>query len=373
MTALDRVMLTTGGTGGHIFPALAVAEELRLRHPASHILFVGSTRGPEGDMARGAGLEFTGLPVEGVFGRGLRALRAFIKLKWSILKAWALVGRFKPQVVIGFGGYASFASVAAAWLRRVPTALHEQNSVPGMSNKMLGRLVRRVFLTFPDEMGVFDAKKTVLTGLPVRQAIQALGREGSAHAGTRRLLVLGGSQGAKAVNTAVLGMLGWLDEQSVEVRHQAGKLDYERVRQGYEEQGRDTSMVTAFISDMAEAYKWADLVLCRAGASTVAELAVAGKPCIFVPFPHATHGHQLANARALERAGGALVVEQKDVEPAPLGARILEILTDPERRERMGRAAKAWAMPDAAAGIVIEIEKLAAAQGVDNRARTARP
>ncbi|THB67501.1 MAG: undecaprenyldiphospho-muramoylpentapeptide beta-N-acetylglucosaminyltransferase [Desulfovibrio sp.] len=382
---MKRVLLTTGGTGGHIFPALAVAEELKERYPSLRILFLGSKRGPEGDLAQNAGLEFIGLPVEGVIGRGLKGIRAMFKLAVAVIRAVGVMGRFRPQVVVGFGGYASFPGVLAAWLTRRPALLQEQNSVPGVSNKLLAKFVKRVCCGFEAAKTSFPEHKAVFTGNPVRADIRAMGRKMLTGNGgeletagpegaqakpamlTRcdqvaglggRLLVLGGSQGAKAVNSAVLDMLDRLLERGVDILHQAGRMDLERVRQGYEARGVVPNPVVPFIEDMAQAYQWADLILCRAGAATVAEAAVAGKGCLFIPFPFATHNHQVANAAYLVEAGAAAMVEEKDLATVDLGGMVLDILGDGERLQTMSHKARQMGRPEAAAAVVAEMERV---------------
>lgn len=358
---MRRVIVTTGGTGGHIFPALAVAEELRARHPQARVLFVGGVRGPEARLAAEAGLEFAALPVRPVLGRGLRALAAGWWLLPGLGKALVLHGRFKPQVVVGLGGYAAFASVLAAVLRRTPTAIHEQNSVPGLTNRLLGRLVDRVMVSFPDRAGSFPATKVTWTGNPVRKSIVALARSERQEGGDRgkRLLVLGGSQGAVAVNDAVLEALPRLRQAGVEIRHQTGAHDYERVTTRYATMEGLKATVEPFIQDMAEAYAWAGLALCRAGATTVAELAVAGVPSVLIPFPHATHQHQSVNARFLEQAGAARCIEQSELPGRDLAMELIWLLENTVELERMAAAARAIGKPMAAAAVVDCLEELA--------------
>ena len=216
-----RVILTTGGTGGHIFPALAVAEQLR--REGAELLFVGSQYGSEAKLAKQAGLEFRGLPV-----RGLRSVGALWGLFRAVFMARAIVKDFRPDAVIGFGAYASFPSLVAAKLSGVPIAVHEQNAMPGLTNRMLAKLAKRVFLSLPDVTGAFDAKKSQLTGNPVREAIVESGKNAVGHPGTRRLLVMGGSQGAKAVNSVILASLERLTKAGIEIRHQTGSFDLER-------------------------------------------------------------------------------------------------------------------------------------------------
>lgn len=382
---MRRVILTTGGTGGHIFPALAVAEELSRRHPGVRILFLGGQYGPEADLAARAGLEYVGLPVRGVMGRGLRAVSAVAGMVLGVWRAMHVVRRFDPDMVVGFGGYAAFAGVLAGWLSGKPVAIHEQNAIPGLANRLLAHVARRVFLSLPDTAGAFPAQRSVTTGNPVRAAIVAVGADApvadaarpARPARTRRLLVMGGSLGARAVNEAVVAALPALRDAGVELWHQTGTADWEKVRAGYKQAGFSDARVEAFIEDVASAYRWADLVLCRAGATSVAELAVAGKPSVLVPFPFATHDHQLHNARHVADAGAALVIEQKDLAPVPGGsggipavdvARVLtQLLSDRERLADMGRAARALGRPDAAAAVVNGMEAALGERGRQGR------
>uniref|UniRef100_I2Q540 UDP-N-acetylglucosamine--N-acetylmuramyl-(pentapeptide) pyrophosphoryl-undecaprenol N-acetylglucosamine transferase n=1 Tax=Desulfovibrio sp. U5L TaxID=596152 RepID=I2Q540_9BACT len=364
---MTRLVLTTGGTGGHIFPALAVAEALRALRPDVHLLFVGAG-GPEGELATKAGLPFVGLPAKGVFGRGVKALAA----PWWMGRAFGLAVRllndFRPAVVAGFGGYAGFIPVAAARLMGIRTVIHEQNSVPGMTNKLLGRFVDRVFVTYPDEAGAFPKARTVRVGNPIRGGI-ALAASGSREPGGRRLLVLGGSQGARAVNDAVLDILPRLLAAGVSVRLQAGRADFERVKARAAEVMADlhptgrqaTVVIENFIEDMAEAYARSDLVVARAGATTLAEVTAAGKPSLLIPFPFATHDHQSVNAAFLARAGAAEVVDQKDLSAGyDLGTAVTALLGDPARLARMGQASRAAALPDAADRVAKALLDLAA-------------
>lgn len=349
--ALQRVILTTGGTGGHIFPALAVAEAIRNEWPAARVLFVGGETGPEARLCEQAGLEFLALPVRGIIGRGKRAVGAMAAMLRSVIQAMGEVKRFSPQVVAGFGGYASFPAMLAGCLQGIPTLLHEQNSVPGVSNRLLGRLAQRVLLSFPDVQQRFPAAKSTLVGNPVRQAIAALGASPRTISGENRLLVLGGSQGAIAVNDAIIGALPHFREAGVQIVHQAGAKDVDRTKAAYEAAGWDASCVHAFMDDMAAAYAWADMAVCRAGASTVFELAAAGLPAVFIPFPFATHDHQAVNARHMAEAGAAVTILQQDLASRDLSQEVLAILTNHERLTDMGQAARAWARPQAAAAI----------------------
>lgn len=357
---MNRIILTTGGTGGHIFPALAVAEEIQGRYPQAEVLFVGGRRGREGELARKAGLSFAGLSVAGVLGRGWRALGILGWLPRSVWQSWTVLRRFKPEVVLGFGGYAGFSLVLTAWLMRIPTAIHEQNGLPGATNRLLGKLVRRVLLSLPDDHRCFAPSKVVITGNPLRRGITELRGEAAGADPRRNVLILGGSQGAKALNQAVLDSLEGFEELKVRLRHQTGADDWQRVVDGYRAAGFDQSRVTPFIDDMAAAYAWADLAVCRAGATTLAELTAMGKPSVLIPFPYATHNHQMLNARRLEQAGAALVVAEEYLAETTLWAVIKDLLDIPGKLRAMGRAAAEMGRPRAAAEVVDELEKLVA-------------
>ncbi|MGE4291279.1 MAG: undecaprenyldiphospho-muramoylpentapeptide beta-N-acetylglucosaminyltransferase [Desulfovibrio sp.] len=361
MNALQTLIVTTGGTGGHIFPALAVAQEARQRNPKCRVIFAGGG-GPEGALAARAGLEFVRLPARGVLGTGLRKLSAPFWLAGAVLKSLALMRRIRPDAVLGFGGYAGFAPVLAASLLGIPAALHEQNSVPGAANRSLRRFADEMYLSFEESRKWFPANRCVVTGNPVRADIAAVGR--AARTWGRNLLVLGGSQGARALNDAVIEALPTLRDAGVAVLHQAGPADLERVRTGYAAIGFDPDgpqfRAVGFLEDMATAYAEADLIFCRSGASTVFEAAAAGRACVFVPFPHATHDHQTRNAQAMERVGAARLLPQDGLGGGTLSGTVLGLLSDANKLDRMAEAARGFARPDAAAEIVNRLERLAA-------------
>lgn len=402
---MERVILTTGGTGGHIFPALAVAEEIRSRYPRAMILFMGGKYGQEADLAVNAGLDFVGLPVRGVMGRGLKGVGAAFGMLRGVAGALRVMAKVKPQVVVGFGGYAAFAGVLAGRLSGVKTAIHEQNAFPGMTNRLLGKKVNTIFLSLPDASGVFPARKAVLVGNPVRASVVALYEEAQArladaaaaaegrgptrgyyggvdapspfdrdkakkpapeptaetYASRRpRLLVMGGSLGAKAINDGMLAAISALLEGGVEIWHQTGQADSERVRAAYRAAGAGAVRVEPFIADVAKAFAWTDLILCRAGASSIAEITAAGLPALLVPFPQAAQDHQRHNARFLEQAGGGAVLEQEEFlrEPGVLTAKLLELLRDEPRLRAMAAASLAVARPYAARDLVDGLEAL---------------
>ena len=346
---LNRVILTTGGTFGHIFPALAVARELQQRNPNIQILFIGGP-GPEGEMACKNGLEFKELPASGIMGRGVEGILSGLGwLGTGIPKALAEVWRFEPDAVLGFGGYAGFCPVLAARMLGKPSAIHEQNSVPGMANRVLGKVVNRVFLSFPDLKEAFPATKTFVTGNPVRPEFFEAADRRRGRAEGRRVLVVGGSQGAKPINDAFLAALPALMEAGVTLVHQAGAADYTRVRDAYVAAG----------ADPAE-YAPCDLAVCRSGASTVFEIAAMGVPAIFVPFPQATHDHQTMNAKAMTEIGAARLLPQASLTGRVLAEAVTGLLADRARLKHMEDKARELAKRHAAADIVAGLEALTA-------------
>ncbi len=369
---MRKAILTTGGTGGHIFPALAVAEELRKRYPDVHIVFMGGFHGPEEKMAKEAGLDFKGLPVRGIFGRGLKSAGAVWAMLSGINQARIFIKKFQPEFVAGFGGYASAAAVLGGILASVPTAVHEQNSVSGMANKLAGRFADRVFISMPDRFKAFKPEKTRLTGNPVRASIAGLYKSKMARAEKgetlpgRNLLVMGGSQGARAINETFLVCLPEILAAGFRVRWQTGPKEYERIWNsvrilpGSAASGAFASQLTVapFIDDMAAAYAWADLALCRAGATSVVELAASGVPAVFVPFPAATHDHQLYNAVQAQEHGAAMVLEQKDLTPGLVFETVRELLQNGPKLRAMSRAALLSARPDAVGVLADELEIL---------------
>ncbi|GHV52205.1 UDP-N-acetylglucosamine--N-acetylmuramyl-(pentapeptide) pyrophosphoryl-undecaprenol N-acetylglucosamine transferase [Deltaproteobacteria bacterium] len=360
---MNRVIVTTGGTGGHIFPALAVAEAIKTHHHDASVLFMGGKYGPEGDLAAQAGLEFVGLPVRGFIGRGSGMLGAGFGMLRALAKAGIVMRRFKPEAVIGFGGYAAFAGVMAARHSGVKTAIHEQNSVPGVANRILARFADKVFVSLPDVRVCFPEKKTTFTGNPVRRSIAELAKSerNPVREGSKNILILGGSQGAKAINDCIIANLPALLDAGCNLWHQAGQADFARVCDSYRKGGGEKMRVAGFIQDMPSAYAWADIVICRAGATTIAELTCAGLPAIFIPFPAATHDHQTHNARQLTAVGAAELIPQPQLEagkgnPAILVERVLAILADGEKRQVMRDGMCSLARPDAAMILVNNME-----------------
>lgn len=349
-----RIAITTGGTGGHVYPALAVAEQL---HNKADLFFIGSQHGPEAEMVKTCNIPFYGLHVKGVLGRKWKAFPALYSMIKAIVKARKILQKCMPDIVVGFGSYASFAPLVAAKLKRIPIAIHEQNAKPGLANRILAQLAERVFLSVPDTLHIFNKNKIRYTGNPIRQSIVNLHYkiEDTKNSSTRHLLVLGGSLGAIAINSIVVDGLSRLFSNKIVVRHQTGIHDWKRVQERYALYGITNSQVIPFIDDMAEAYQWSDLVLCRAGATTIAELAAVGKPSILIPFPYATHDHQTYNAQFLVSAGAAIIIPEKKVGEVDVIEKIIALFNDRVTLINMALAAHKNGRIDAAKSVANEI------------------
>ncbi len=341
-----RMMIAGGGTGGHLFPGLAVAERWQVSGRGS-VCFVGSRFGLEARIVPARGYPFYALPIYGARGRGMRGYVEFaLQLPVALAQAWRAQREFRPDVVVGLGGYGSVPAVLIAWVRRVPVVLLEQNARPGWANRLLACFATRICTSFAASAAHFPAGKAVHTGNPVR-AMHGM-RSASERAGFR-LLVLGGSQGARSINRAVVEAAAELMHAipNLHIVHQSGPLDEEWVRASYQEKGVRAE-VHAFIDDMAAAYARADLVLCRAGASTLAELAVAGKAAVLVPYPYAADDHQRLNAETWQQAGAAEMILDREL----TASRLLEVVTrlarNPELRQTMSTRARSLARPQAA-------------------------
>lgn len=341
-----RLLIAGGGTGGHLFPGLAVAERWR-ESGRGEVAFVGSRFGLENRVVPAHHYAFFALPIRAARGRGIRGWVQFcVPLPVALWKALRAQRAFAPDVVVGLGGYSSVPSVLVAWLSRIPVVLLEQNAHPGMANRLLGRVATRVCTGFPVAAGEFPPGKAVYTGNPVRALPVGTPKEST---DSFTLLVLGGSQGARSLNrTVVRAAPSWMREISgFRLVHQTGSLDETWVRHEYE-QTRTPAQVYAFIDDMGAAYTAADLVLCRAGASTLAELALMGKPAILVPYPYAADDHQRKNAEAWQRAGAAEVLLDRELSPSRLEELVVRLARDARLRQKMADNARSLARPQAA-------------------------
>lgn len=348
-----NVLITAGGTGGHIMPAVAIAEAIRRISPDTRILFVGTDRGMEERIARIKGLDFIGIPALGIKGKSVANLtRAAIVNTRAFLEALRIVGEFVPDWVIGTGGYVTGMVVLAGRVRGCSCAIQEQNTVPGLTNRILARLAHRVYLAFPDAQGRFPASRTRLVGNPLRRELTDIQPDGSGNS----LLVLGGSLGAGSINRAATGAVKILRDEGVhlDVIHQCGAQDYARVKDEYEKMGVDAD-VRAFIDDMAWAYRSARLVVSRCGGITLAELSSAGLPSIMVPFPHATDDHQTVNGMYVAGHGGGWLIPDSDLTAERLALEIKTRLADPHGLARASKSMKAMNLGAGAEVIAREI------------------
>jgi len=356
---LTTIVLAAGGTGGHLYPAVALAREFFRRDPATRILFVGTARGIESKVLAHEGLELALIAAQPVMGRGLlQAAGALLSLPKGLRQSLALLRERRASLVLGIGGYTSPPVLLAARLLGVPRAILEPNAHPGMANKVLGPIADAVFVTFRDAARYFPSDKVRVTGMPVRQAFfedAGTGHEARGGQGRRILLVFGGSQGARAINDAMVGALPqWAAMRGqLAIVHQTGEADHARVKAAYEAAGVQAEVVP-FLFEMPKALRSADLVVSRAGAMTLAELTVCGKPAILIPLPHAIYQHQAHNARVLADAGGAVVLPQQELTGERLAREVAALLRDPDRLRMMGERSQEMGRPDAAQAIVRE-------------------
>lgn len=361
-----------GGTGGHVFPALAVADSLRAQ--GARVFWIGTRQGMEARLVPEHGFEMEWIRIEGLRGKGFgQLLRAPFKLAGALWQAHAILRRRQPSLVLGMGGFVSGPGGLAARAMGLPLVIHEQNFVPGMTNQWLSRIATRVFEAFP---GSFPSGRgAVATGNPVRQSILDLPAPRarlSDRIGALRLLVLGGSLGAQVLNEMLPAALAAMPlEARPEVRHQSGERTLDLARNAYRLAGVAAD-VTPFIGDMAEAYAWADLVVCRAGALTVSELAAAGVASVLVPYPFAVDDHQVGNARYLADAGAARLVIQRDLSVADLTALLTELLDNRAALLDMAERARSLAQPAAAARIASTCLGIAQEQALRRSGQTAR-
>jgi UDP-N-acetylglucosamine--N-acetylmuramyl-(pentapeptide) pyrophosphoryl-undecaprenol N-acetylglucosamine transferase len=349
-----RLLVAGGGTGGPVFPGIAMAEEVVGRHPQNDVVFVGTARGLEAAVVPAAGFPIELIEVRGLKGKGiLGVLAGLLLLPRAFLQSWSILRRWRPDVVVGVGGYASGPVVLAAWMMGIPTCVQEQNAIAGFTNRILGIFVKAAFTAFPEAGRYFARRKVYQLGNPIRRMLMENYMRPTAKAdGKLHLLVLGGSQGAHALNMRVIEALPHLADlrDRLHLVHQTGARDREYVEKGYRSVGFEPD-VRDFIVDMSAAYAEGDLVVCRAGATTLAELTVCKKPSILIPFPAAADNHQVLNAQSLVDAGAALMIEERDLTGELLAREIRALLEDGPRRERMARAAGMMGNPQASSEI----------------------
>jgi UDP-N-acetylglucosamine--N-acetylmuramyl-(pentapeptide) pyrophosphoryl-undecaprenol N-acetylglucosamine transferase len=359
-----RVVIAGGGTGGHLFPGIAVARELLQRRPQARITFAGTARGIEARVIPREGFELDLLRSAGLKGTSIAArIRALLLLPLSALDAWSILSRRSPDLVIGVGGYSSGPVVLLAALRRIPTLLLEQNAVPGMTNRLLAHAVSAAAVTF-DSTAAYFGRRAFVAGNPVRpEFLSESNRPAARTPGPPRILIFGGSQGAHAINVAMVEAAPQLalHPGGLAITHQTGERDLELVGDGYRRAGIE-ARVEPFLFAMDREISAADLVVCRAGATTIAELTAAGRPAVLVPLPTAADDHQRRNAAVLAAAGAAEIVDQRELSGAGLAARIVALVGAPQRLAAMSAAARRLARPDAARVIADKALELAASK-----------
>ena len=359
---IDRLIVAGGGTGGHLFPGLAVVDELRRRNPSIEVLFVGTERGIESRVLPKRNERLEVLEITPLKGQSSAAFaQSMLRIPSAMLKSAALVRRFNPDVVLGVGGYAAGPVLAAAATLGKKTALLEQNAHVGLTNRLLASVVGRAYLTFEQTVEKFGADKARVCGNPVRKEFVDAARKAAAdpegfEARANTVLVIGGSQGAKALNETVPGALSHLGLAAGDLRvvHQTGVSMRSEVEARYRELGVAADVVS-FIDDIAAAFSRAKLVIARAGATTLAELCAVGRPSILIPFPHASDDHQTKNARALASQGAAFCIAESELSVASLSAAVEQVLGSPSVRRAMATKARAHGRPDAARAIVDDL------------------
>lgn len=345
-------VIAGGGTGGHVFPAIAVADAIRGADPKAEIVFIGTERGLEHTAVPKAGYKLERIGVTGIKGRSFFAkVKALFQLPLAIMHCMRLLKRYRAQAVLGVGGYASGPAVIAAVLMRVPVGLCEPNSVPGLTNRVIGRFARRIFTAFKSTSSYFKAQRIRLVGNALRNRL-TLAEAKAAISQPARILVIGGSQGARALNERLPSCFAALQSKglAIEVRHQTGKSDVETTKSAYANLGIKAE-VSAFIDDMAQAYAWADVLICRSGATTCSEVLAVGPVAIFVPLPSAIYDHQMLNAKELADEGACLVMPQAELSAEKLAQTLADLLCDQGRVNSIINRARGLAKPNASVEI----------------------
>lgn len=366
VNTVRRFVIAGGGTGGHLFPGITIARECMLKNPGNNALFISTGNPFERSALSRAGFPLERITVEGIKGRGLwKKLKSFTLLPLAVFQALRILRSFRPDLVVGVGSYAAGPVVLAAWLMKITIVLHEQNILPGITNRTLARFASRIYVSFENTAGSFDLKKVRVTGNPVRHEILhktdvsfngdagAVGNDPSLN-----VLIIGGSQGAHHINMTMIDTLKHVKEKGhIRIVHQTGSADEAHVKSAYERH-EFQSTVKAFFNDMDSRYHEADLIICRAGATTVAEVTAIGKGVIFIPFPYAADNHQVLNARALVEEGAAEIIEEKDLTAENLAKRINWYAANREALSQMAQKAKRFGKPAAARDIVDDMYEL---------------
>ena len=360
-----KIIIAGGGTGGHLFPGIAIAEAFLKKDRENEVLFVGTERGLEKRVLKELGYSLKTIDIEGIKGRSWkRSMQATFKIPGSMMQAYKIISKYSPDVVIGVGGYASGPAVLTARFMGIKTAIAEQNALPGATNRILSRYVNKIFLSFPDRVQWFPKAKSVVTGNPIRAsfaAVQEMRKKKEEE--PFQILIFGGSQGAHAINMAVLDAAAELKSSREKLKfvHQTGEKDVQEIRDAYKRLNMNAE-VHPFIMDMAKAYQEADLLICRAGATSVAEITAMGKAAILVPFPFAIHDHQTKNAEILVHAQAAIMIPEKDLSGRHLADTIEILIGNPATIEDMSKRSKALGNFRAADDVAEACIKMATSQ-----------
>ena len=371
-----KLIIAGGGTGGHLFPGIAIAEEFLARDPANQVLFVGTERGIEARAVPAAGYPLELISAAGIRGKGsLSQLKGSAMMIYGYAQSRKILKRFQPDIVIGVGGYASLPMVLAARGMGIPRFIHEQNAIPGLTNRLLARFANKVFITLEESARYFTSAPTMLTGNPLRrQILDSLGSRAMGQGASENrkdshlpldpchsfnLFVFGGSQGAHAINAAMIDALPLIKKNRPDIciTHQTGENDCAEVTAAYRAAGVEAK-VTTFITDMAAEYAKADLIICRAGATTIAEVTACGKACMFIPFPHAVDDHQRRNAEALLKKDACFMMLERELTGITLAESICTLAGDPDLVRLTGDLAFSLARLDAARIIVNEMTEI---------------
>jgi UDP-N-acetylglucosamine--N-acetylmuramyl-(pentapeptide) pyrophosphoryl-undecaprenol N-acetylglucosamine transferase len=353
-----RIVVAGGGTGGHLFPGIAIAKEFMARNSATRVIFVSTGNRLEKTVLSKAGFELRSIEVAGIKGRGIwNQFKSVLKIPGAILTAMGLVKKFSPDLIVGLGSYSAGPVVIGAWLMRVPIAIHEQNILPGITNRILARFADRIYISFENTQSPLNPQKVYWTGNPVRrELLETVALDTDQKAFT--VLIIGGSQGAHRINTAMIEALEHLqDSERLHFVHQTGETDEGSVREAYRKR-TVSATAQSFFDDMAERYRQADLIICRSGATTVAEITALGKAAIFIPFPHAADNHQMLNAAGLARDGAAEIIVEKELSGHLLCERIEHYMDHPEALADMAARARRHGNPEAAKNIVDDCYRL---------------
>jgi UDP-N-acetylglucosamine--N-acetylmuramyl-(pentapeptide) pyrophosphoryl-undecaprenol N-acetylglucosamine transferase len=368
-----RVVIAGGVTGGHLFPGIAIAQEFMARNAKNSVTFAGTDRPFETSVLSETGFGHMAITAQGIKGLGfMKKIMSVLKIPRGIVESVLFLNRFRPDIVVGVGGYAAGPVALGAWLLGIKIVLHEQNILPGITNRILSRFAQRIYVSFTDTIPFLNGEKAHFTGNPVRREILQCAEDVRDRDSAEfevvpeqkrpfKILVIGGSQGAKSINTAVIDAIGQIKaKHAFYFVHQTGIQDEKRVKEAYARHGISNT-VKSFFSDMARQYRHADLVICRAGATTVAEIAVIGKGVIFIPFPYAADNHQALNAQTLARKGAAEMILEKDLDGKKLAGRIGYYASNPETLKTMADNVRRFGNPDAARDIVDDCYRLVAA------------